>query len=75
MTREFLIGGKVELRPDEDGKFDELILRDGQDCIVHAEMMSDKSLWIGIYPRGEKQRRVCLWIRSNGKLKVHAAED
>lgn len=73
---EFVIDGKVELRPRPSGKFDELVLRDKPDgeCIVHAEMMDKGCLWIGIYPPGETAgRRVSLWIRAEkGKLSVNA---
>lgn len=64
----WLIKDKVFERPDvRDGTFDELVVLDGEECTVHAEMMSDKTLWIGLYPRGEKERRVVMWI--------HAEED
>lgn len=72
-----LIDGKVELRPMPDGSFDELVLYDapGGKCIVHAEMMDGKCLWIGIYPPGEPERRVVMWIKANGKLTISASED
>ena len=75
MTEVKLLDGKIILRPDDEGKFDELLLLDGADCIVHAEMMDDNCLWIGIYPKGEIERRVVMWIRSNGKLTINAEED
>lgn len=75
-TEIHLIDGKVVLRPEPDGRFDELLLMDGKDCLVHAEMMNDKLLWIGIYPRDQKRRRVCMWIGvKRGKLDVRAEED
>ena len=75
MAEQYLIDGQIMLRPDEDGEFDELFLIDGDKYLAHAEMMSDRSLWIGFYPRGGK-RRVCMWIGiKRGKLYVHAAED
>jgi hypothetical protein len=71
-----LLDGKVILRPRDTGKFDELILMDGEDCIVHAEMMDSGCLWIGIYPRGETKRRVDMWIRVKGRnLQVRVEED
>jgi hypothetical protein len=60
---QWLIDRKVEIRPDDEGTFDELVLYDKPDgdCIVHAEMM---------------KRRVVMWIRSTkGKLDVRAEED
>jgi hypothetical protein len=73
-----LIGGKILLRPDDNGSFDELLLYDrkGGHCIVHAEMMDKGLLWIGIYPPGETKRRAVMWIGAEGnKLSVNAQED
>jgi len=72
-----LIDGMVELRPMPDGSFDELVLYDapGGKCVVHAEMMDTNRLWIGIYPPGEKERRVVMWISAKSKLTIHAEED
>jgi hypothetical protein len=73
-----LLNGKVILRPDDNGSFDELVLYDraGGTCILHAEMMDKGVLWIGIYPPGETKRRVVMWIRAKGnKLSVNAQED
>ena len=72
---QWLIIDKVAVRPEPDGSFDELLVYHDGKCIVHAEMMDDKCLWIGVYPTGEAERRVCVWIRSNGKLKITAEED
>lgn len=70
-----LLDGAVILRPDDQDKFDELLLMDGKECLVHAEMMSDKTLWIGFYPKGRRER-VCMWITAKGgKLVVRAEED
>jgi hypothetical protein len=73
----WLIENKVAIRLDNAGNFDELLLYDGQECIVHAEMMDRDTLWIGIYPRGEKERRVMMWIRAprGKKLSVEADEN
>lgn len=75
MTEKWLIENKISVRPRDNGDFDELIVMDGEHCIVHAEMMEDNCLWIGFYPKDVEQRRVCMWIRARGKLKIHAAED
>lgn len=69
-----LLGGAICLRPNEDGSFDELLMCDGEKCLVHAEMMDNKSLWIGFYPGGDIPR-VCMWIRAKGNLTVRAEED
>lgn len=72
----WLIDEAIELRPHEDGSFDELVLRHDNECVVHAEMMDKDCLWIGIYPVGEKKRRIVMWIRARGKkLFVTAEED
>jgi hypothetical protein len=73
-TQNRLLGGAIVLRPNEDGSFDELLMYDGEKCLVHAEMMDNKSLWIGFYPGGDIPR-VCMWISAKGKLTVRAEED
>lgn len=77
LTETLLLDGKVKLRPDEKGGFDELFVYDkaGGMCSVHAEMMDDNCLWIAFYPPGEKERRVSVWIRARGKLSINAFED
>lgn len=80
MSKQLLIGGKIELRPHEDGSFDELVMYDksgkGKACIAHAEMMNDGCLWIGFYPPGELRHRVCLWIHAKrGKLEIRADDE
>lgn len=81
LSKQLLIDGKIELRPHEDGSFDELVMYDktgrGKVCLAHAEMMDhDNHLWIAFYPPGERERRVCLWITAKGgKLKIHAEDE
>lgn len=76
MAETKLIDGKVALQPHADGSFDELVLYDeAGNCLVHAEMMDSNRLWIGFYPPGEKERRVCMWIGARGKLQITAEED
>jgi len=73
-----LLDGRVLLRPDERGEFDELLLFDANgNCIVHMEMMDRNSLWIGFSPDPKQpMARVCAWIGSGkSKLTVHAVED
>lgn len=65
-------GLAVELRPREDGSFDELLADNVKD--IHAEMMSKNALWIGVY--GDAGKRWSIWIRAEkGKLSVNAFED
>jgi hypothetical protein len=76
MKEEWLIPKRVMTRPDDRGKFDELfVYDDAGNCILHAEMMSDKTLWIGIYPPDTGDVRAVMWISSKGKLKISAHED
>lgn len=75
MSEQWLIEGKVSVRPDDLGGFDELLVYDGEHCIVHAEMMDDKCLWIGITPKDEPDRRVVMWVNARGKLRVKTEED
>lgn len=46
----------VEIRPNDDGSFDELVVRDAE--LVHAEMMDDDHMWIGIDTAGEPSTHV-----------------
>jgi hypothetical protein len=71
-----LVQDKVILRPEPDGSFDELLQMEDGECRVHAEMMSDKCLWIGIYPKDSGDRSVAMRISINkGKLSVLAEDD
>lgn len=74
MSDEELFGGAVILRPHQDGSFDELVLMDGTECRVHMEMMRDNCLFIGIYPRGTRER-VAMWIEARGKLNVRVEKE
>lgn len=65
----------MEIRQDSNGNFDELFVNSRGRCLVHAEMMDDGLLWIGIYPPGSQQG-VMVWIGTkNGKLTVTAEKD
>lgn len=72
----FLLNGKIELRPDDKGNFDELVTTQGVECAVHFEMMSDDCLWIGLYPKGEDRGdAVHVRVIAKGKkLKIFAEE-
>lgn len=72
-----LLNGSVILRPHEDGSFDELLFMEGEHCLVHAEMMNDKTLWISFSPPGyEAGERVVMWVTIKGrKLEISAEED
>ena len=69
----FLLNGKVELRPDDRGSFDELVIMEDGECRVHFEMMSDNTLWIGLYPKGETDC-VHVTVGAKGKLSIVAHE-
>lgn len=67
MTKAF----NVELRKDDRGEFDELI---ANNCMFHAEMMSDNQLWIGISDAKDE----VLWmmtVTAKGKLSITAEQD
>jgi hypothetical protein len=44
---------RVEVRSDEDGAVDEVLLHDATRCLFHLERMSKDSWWFGIYPEGD----------------------
>lgn len=58
----------IEFRPDDKGKFDELVARFA-DGLVHVETMSPGSVYIGLtWDDG----RICqLWISSGKPLSFH----
>lgn len=66
---------RIELRPRENGDFDELVIWRNGECLLHAEMMDHNRLWIGIYPPGW-EKRVVMWIDTKSqKLRVNSHED
>lgn len=60
----------LELRPEPDGSFDELIARFA-DGLVHVETMSGKGVYIGFYRDDGRAHQ--LWISSDRKLRYHEA--
>lgn len=66
-----------EIRLDEKGEFDELVVYDATGrCIVHLEMMSAKHLWGGIYPHADpKAHRVVFNVMAKKRLNVTAGDD
>lgn len=72
--RQFLLNGAVEVRMDDDGKFDELVIQEDCASSVHFEMMDDNTLWIGLYPLGPKGNCVHVTVSARGKLSVSAFE-
>jgi hypothetical protein len=62
------VSESIEIRNDEKGEFDELVAASAS---VHIEMMSDKSVWIGIEDGGQSY---AVWISSKKKLAVHVED-
>jgi len=58
----------VEVRPREDGRFDELVFRNIE--TVHFEMMDENHLWIGVYHNGDKET-YHVNVSAKGKLKIN----
>lgn len=69
-----LIPGVIR-RDGPDGEFDELIMRDGDRCTFHAEMMDDRTMFVCLDPPEAGGRRVVMWIRSDRPLSVRVEED
>lgn len=42
----------IEIRFNDDGSLDEVIVYVDGKCIVHLEQMSDVSWWVGLYAKG-----------------------
>jgi hypothetical protein len=60
----------LELRPDDRGKFDELV---GGPCMVHFEMLDGNLLWISL--EKDPNTRVVVTVSAKGKLTVTADDD
>ena len=43
----------VEINSDEDGRVEEVILRDSERMLVHLERESRDTWWLGIYPEAD----------------------
>lgn len=61
----------LEPRPNRDGSFDEIVARFA-DGMVHAETMSDKSVYIGFYKDDGRAHQ--LWISAKGELRYNEAD-
>lgn len=59
----------IELRPDADGGFDEIVARFA-DGMVHVETLDDRSVYVGFYKPadGPTASGLQLWISSKGIL-------
>ena len=64
-------GPFIELRPDHQGRFDELVARFA-DGLVHVETMTDGSVFIGFW--NDDGRGHQLWISSKKKLTYNEAD-
>jgi len=58
----------MEVRPDSDGAFDEMVARFA-DGMVHVEMMDDNRVYIGFYRDDGRGHQ--LWISSKKKLRCN----
>lgn len=62
----------LEIRPDGDGEFDEIVARFA-DGMVHVETMSDKGCYVGFY--WDDGRYCQWWISSKKRLEYNLSED
>jgi hypothetical protein len=58
----------IELRPRENGDFDELFARNAR---IHVETMNTNCVWLCVEADG---KRIDLWIRAKGKLSYYTEE-
>ena len=70
MGEKKFLARRVEVRFDDDGKFDELCT---DACGIHFEMMDNKTLWIGLTIPGQDDE-VHVTVSSRGNLSVSAFE-
>jgi hypothetical protein len=76
MASTWLIPKRIEVRTDDRGEFDELVVNDeAGNCVLHAEMMDDKTLWLAVELPGLPDRRAVMWVNSGGKLKIRVDDD
>ena len=69
----FFLAPNVRMRLDGDGRFDELIMYDGDLVVVAHVRMDDDRLLIGLNPFGAIEPRVAMAVTINeGKLDVTA---
>lgn len=61
----------LELRPDSDGNFDEIVARFA-DGMVHVETLSDKGCYVGFY---WDDGRYCQWWIGSKKKLHHSYEE
>ena len=62
---------QIDVRPTAEGTFDEIVAKNAE--MVHLEMLSPESLYIGIYGGGD--RMVQVWVNAVAALSVeHSAE-
>jgi hypothetical protein len=68
------VSGKpwIELRPDDRGMFDEMTARFA-DGMVHVEMMSDRSVYIGFYCDDGRAQQ--MWIGCDKRVLNVRTED
>lgn len=45
--------GPFEIRLNEDGTIDEILLYINGECVMHLEQMDDSYFWMGLYAEGK----------------------
>ena len=61
----------VELRLDDDGKLDDVVIR--TPTVFHMERMDTNQWWIGVDVAGED--RVVFWVTSKGRIDITSERD
>lgn len=59
---------RVEVRHNEDGTIDEVLLYDGKRCLFHLEQMDTGAWWFALYPKGADDEHFD--IRSTRRVRV-----
>ena len=63
---------EIEIRNNDDGSLDEIVMRVGGECVYHLEQMSHRSWWMGCY---QGKKRVAVWLMAQGKITAMIEDD
>lgn len=66
---------RIEVRRNDDGTIDEVLLYVGERCVFHLEQMSKRSWYFGVYPEGSKDDPGQFYVRSKRRVTVRKGTD
>lgn len=73
------VSERVEIRRNDDGSIDEVLLFVGERCVFHLEQMSKRSWYFGLYPQpgdsGAERGVEQFYINADKRVRVGYARD